>query len=155
MKKNFPIPKHILDMKVADLLDEHFSDSHRRYGACTRIINLLRHAPAKPVETVRDLVSLSERELRRLPNMGPTFVSEILQSLEKLKIKLAYLAGSEPLYSGEPDPADLVDALDVHERLKIDESMCVMGVRGGWIYIFLDQEKIAATCFVPRGGEVA
>ena len=98
------IPKKLLDLKLADLLDQHFNDEHRGHGTCGRIKNLMRWAYDTPIQTVEDLVKLSVRELKHLPNVGKKTVAEIEEMMAKLEIKLATREGYTAYYVGAPEP---------------------------------------------------
>jgi len=142
------IPKRLLDIKVADLLDQHFSATNPGHGTCGRIKNLLRwHEP--PIETVGDLVKFSNRELARFTNIGKKTIAEIESILNKLEIQLAYRKGCSAVYLGAPEPQNPFYSLKLHEVLEVDQYTQVMRVSGGWIYKFLAADHYI---FVPEHG---
>lgn len=146
------IPKKLLDLKLADLLDAHFNAEHRGHGTCGRIKNLMRWAYNTPIETVGDIVKLSIRELRYLPNVGKKTVAEIEEMLAKLEIKLATREGYTAYYVGAPEPPPApphpIYTMRLHENMDIDSYRTVLRVHGGWIYEFGDDGVV----FVPENG---
>jgi hypothetical protein len=112
----------------------------------------MRWAYDTPIETVEDLVKLSVRELRYLPNVGKKTVAEIEEMMAKLEIKLATREGYTAYYVGAPEPPPApphpIYTMKLHEMLKVNNYIDVMRVPGGWIYEF-DSERYV---FVPEHG---
>jgi hypothetical protein len=147
------IPKRLLGLKVADLLDAHFNDEHRGHGTCGRIKNLMRWAYDNPIQTVEDLLKLSKREISRIPNVGKKTVAEIEEMLAKLEIKLATREGYTAYYVGAPEPPPApphpIYTMKLHESVDVNSYTTALRVHGGWIYEFGDDGFV----FVPYHGE--
>lgn len=146
MTERCAIPQRVLDLKIANLLDHHFNAAHPGHGTYGRIRNLFQWSEP-PIETVGDLVKLSNRELAHTPNIGKKTIVEIEAMLEGLKIRLAYHKGSAPTYFGALELPDSIYRMKLHEVMAVDNCHEVMRVHGGWIYKFWEH-----SVFVPEHG---
>lgn len=152
MTEKCAIPQRVLDLKIADAVDDYFtaiqSSGHGTYG---RMLNFFRYQNPR-IETVGDLVKLSNRELAHTPNIGKRTIAQIEAVLNRLLINLPYWPGETPTYLGAvelPEPPNPFYSLKLHEVLEVNKNTQVMRVPGGWIYEFLAEES---QIFVPEHG---
>ena len=144
------IPKRLLELKVADLVDQHF---HSCGGVSSRVKRILSDGlDGTPIKTVGDLVKLNKRELLRIPNIGRHTVTQLEEMLVGLKIRIASREEYAAVYFGTPEaptpPPDPIYAMKMHEVLTVNSYIEVVRVPGGWIYEFCSERYI----FVPECG---